>query len=330
MRVNVMVRVFLWVMGLAVVSGAAARVSAQESSGAAVRWDALTSARVFVMPDAVCPGEPFAVVRVAAAGKAAASDGSAVLRTEAGERLAGGAFFRYTLDEAGHAALVALLAVPCTASAGTARVTAGDATIPLTIKPKDFHAETIPLNSTNTNIRAKPDPRKNAQSQKLSTILFNTAGDVYSEGPFQTPLLAATVRTSFYGDRRIYQYSTGKTAQAIHAGIDYRAAEGTPVHACAAGRVVLAEPRIVTGNSVIIQHLPGVYSIYYHLSKIDVKEGDLVSAGQFIGLSGKTGLATGPHLHWEIRVSGENTDPDALTARPLVSRALILGRLAGP
>jgi murein DD-endopeptidase MepM/ murein hydrolase activator NlpD len=91
--------------------------------------------------------------------------------------------------------------------------------------------------------------------------------------------------------------------------------------------VVLARYRIVTGNSVILEHLPGVYSIYYHLDSIAVSEGTLAAAGTVLGSSGATGLATGPHLHWEIRVSGENADPDAFTARPLLDKNAILAKM---
>jgi len=102
---------------------------------------------------------------------------------------------------------------------------------------------------------------------------------------------------------------------------------GTEVFACAPGRVVLARPRIVTGNSVVIEHLPGVYSLYYHLYTIEIREGARVKTGTLLGLSGATGLATGPHLHWEIRVSGENTDPDAFILRPILDKEAIFGKI---
>ena len=86
--------------------------------------------------------------------------------------------------------------------------------------------------------------------------------------------------------------------------------------------------RIVTGNTVILEHLPGLYSLYYHLDKIAVSEGSIVEAGTILGESGSTGLATGPHLHWEIRVSTENADPDVFLSRPVLDKKDIIDKLA--
>lgn len=65
-----------------------------------------------------------------------------------------------------------------------------------------------------------------------------------------------------------------------------------------------------TGWSVVIEHLPGLYSLYYHLKSLNVKENDYVKAGEKIGLSGSTGLATGPHLHWEVRLNMAALKPE--------------------
>ena len=73
--------------------------------------------------------------------------------------------------------------------------------------------------------------------------------------------------------------------------------------------MALAEPLTVRGNAVIIDHGLGVHSGYYHLSEISVQEGQQVKKGDVVGKVGDTGLATGPHLHWEIRVNGINVDP---------------------
>jgi murein DD-endopeptidase MepM/ murein hydrolase activator NlpD len=90
---------------------------------------------------------------------------------------------------------------------------------------------------------------------------------------------------------------------------------------------VFAGPRMVSGNTAVVEHLPGVYSLYYHLSVISVKKGDRIEAGDPIGRVGMTGLATGPHLHWEVRVDGIPVDPDELLKQPLVDKARILATI---
>ncbi len=112
--------------------------------------------------------------------------------------------------------------------------------------------------------------------------------------------------TSQFGTRRSYN---GGPAQSYHEGIDYDAPPGAAERAANDGQVALAEPLTVRGNAVIIDHGLGVHSGYYHLSEINVQEGQRVKKGDVVGKVGDTGLATGPHLHWEIRVSGINVDP---------------------
>ena len=75
---------------------------------------------------------------------------------------------------------------------------------------------------------------------------------------------------------------------------------------------MLAKDLFFTGNTVILDHGLGVYSLYAHLSRIDVKAGDMVSNGQLLGLAGATGRVTGPHLHWGLRVQGARVDPFTL------------------
>jgi murein DD-endopeptidase MepM/ murein hydrolase activator NlpD len=196
----------------------------------------------------------------------------------------------------------------------------------VTVEPRDFVSEVIPLNESNTAIRTVPDPQKTREAERLWSIITRTGADIYTEGPFSAPV-SSTRRTSFFGDRRVYAYSNGRSESSVHAGIDYGVPTGTEILACAPGKAVLAAFRIVTGNTVIIEHLPGVYSLYYHMDSILVEEGNLVGEGTLLGTSGSTGLATGPHLHWEIRVSGENTDPDMVMLRPLLDKDLILSRI---
>ncbi|MDR0316644.1 MAG: M23 family metallopeptidase [Treponema sp.] len=282
--------------------------------------------RYALIPENPRPGEPVTV-----AVSAGSNARSAVLMM-GGQRLTRAAFFFVPADGEAQSFMTAVLAVPATTRPGRAQINIESAAgiigeIVLHIAEREFVSETIDLNETLSSIRADPDPQKTAESEYLWAILTRTGVDIYSFGTFSPPV-TSTRRTSFFGDRRVFRYANGRTDTSIHAGVDYGVPKGTPVSACASGKVVLARFRIVTGNSVIIEHLPGVYSLYYHLDKIDVAEGVMVSAGTILGLSGATGLATGPHLHWEIRVSGENADPDAFISRPVLDKDAILGKIS--
>lgn len=94
-----------------------------------------------------------------------------------------------------------------------------------------------------------------------------------------------------------------------HTGVDLRGASGTPVKAANHGVVVLTADHYFTGNSIMVDHGGEVFSMYFHLDAIHVKKGDNISRGQVIGLVGSTGRATGPHLHWGMRIKNARIDP---------------------
>jgi murein DD-endopeptidase MepM/ murein hydrolase activator NlpD len=284
--------------------------------------------RYAIIPENPRPGEPVTIGISERSGEGIMS--AALL--SGGQRLSSTIFFPIQEEDDRQSLMAAVLAVPATAKPGAALIHVENASglvsaISLQIGERDFVSEVIELNETLTGIRTAPDPRKTAESEQLWTILNTTGSDIYCSGSFKAPV-SSTRRTSFFGDRRVFKYSNGKSDTSIHAGVDYGVPRGTPVNACGQGKVVLARFRIVTGNSVIVEHLPGVYSLYYHLDTIDAREGDVVDAGTLLGRSGATGLATGPHLHWEIRVSGENTDPDAFITRPILDKEAIMVKIS--
>ena len=128
-------------------------------------------------------------------------------------------------------------------------------------------------------------------------------------GPFLKPNRGRV--STIYGVRRYYN---GKFAKNYyHRGVDYAGPVGSPVVAPAAGRVSLigleSQGFRVHGNIIGLDHGQGVTSVFLHLSRIYVREGDLVRAGQPIGAVGSTGASTGPHLHWGFYVQGEAVDP---------------------
>lgn len=183
-------------------------------------------------------------------------------------------------------------------------------TLPLKFQNREFDKETIELDTKNTAIKTDNSSARAAQIEKLNNILATSNKDaLYAFKKMEVPNESKRY-TAHFGDRRIYAYSNGQSSTSLHYGNDYGIPEGSEVKACCDGKVVLAEWRNSTGWSIVIEHLPGLYSLYYHLSEMKVKEGDMVKTGELIGKSGKTGLATGPHLHWEMRLNSSAVRPE--------------------
>ncbi|MEE8336787.1 MAG: M23 family metallopeptidase [Dehalococcoidia bacterium] len=120
------------------------------------------------------------------------------------------------------------------------------------------------------------------------------------------------VTTSEFGQGRSYN---GGPVGGFHTGMDIAGPEGTPVLASGPARVAWVGEMPIRGISVILDHGAGVKTGYHHLSVAFVEEGEMVAVGQPIGEMGETGLATGPHLHWELTVWGVNVDPFAWTLK---------------
>ena len=95
-----------------------------------------------------------------------------------------------------------------------------------------------------------------------------------------------------------------------HGGLDVAIGTGTPLRAAAAGRVIAVDDYFYSGKSVWLDHGQGFITLYIHMSRIDVKEGDTVARGSVIGLSGASGQVTGPHLHWAVVLNGVYVDPE--------------------
>ena len=127
------------------------------------------------------------------------------------------------------------------------------------------------------------------------------------QGAFRSPLgETASVKTSPFGVLRSYN---GGPYSSFHRGLDFRANSSTPIYASADGVIVLSESLRVRGDTVLISHGLGVCSGYMHLSERSVQAGQTVRAGELLGYAGDTGLVTGPHLHWEIRVDSTPVEP---------------------
>ncbi len=141
-------------------------------------------------------------------------------------------------------------------------------------------------------------PNKRA-SQTEKAFLLDTA---------MKPPLSKSILTSSFG----YRVSPISGDWKFHSGLDLASPEGSSVFACKSGKVTAASYNSTYGNYIIILHANNMTSVYAHLSSIQVKKDEIVSSGQIIGKVGSTGTSTGPHLHFEVRFSGNPTDPGKL------------------
>jgi hypothetical protein len=149
----------------------------------------------------------------------------------------------------------------------------------------------------------EPNPeqieRAKAESARLGAIFASVTPEKLWAGKFRLPLKGVH-KSGNFGKRRVLNGNPGSP----HRGVDFPASAGTPVHATQRGRIVLAEELYFSGNTVLMDHGLGIYTLYGHLSSLHVKAGDMVEAGAVLGKVGTTGRSTGPHLHWGLTVNG--------------------------
>jgi murein DD-endopeptidase MepM/ murein hydrolase activator NlpD len=188
-----------------------------------------------------------------------------------------------------------------------------DLSRPVEIHEAHYRTETLKVEPK--FVEPGPDELKRIEAEvALKEKVFGTSlPEPAWSGDFRAPVAARP--TESFGVRRKFN---GKLAS-VHKGMDFRAASGTPVHAANSGVVVLAAPLYYEGNCVMIDHGLGLFTISMHLSRIDVHEGQHVTQGQLLGLSGATGRVTGPHLHWAVRWQGAYLDPAKLLKMDLAT-----------
>jgi len=151
------------------------------------------------------------------------------------------------------------------------------------------------------------EQRQIAEDKKTKEEIFQTLSPERDwRGSFARPVQAQI--SDVFGVERIFNGAV----QSTHQGLDFRVPAGTPIAAVNRGKVLLARPLFFEGNCVVLDHGQGLLSLYLHMSKFSVKEGDEVEKGQRIGLSGGTGRATGPHLHLAVRWQGVYLNPQTL------------------
>jgi hypothetical protein len=168
---------------------------------------------------------------------------------------------------------------------------------PLIIRAGKFPTERLEVEKQ--FVQPDPEQQKRAEddSKKMRAIYDTVTPEPLWKGPFHLPLKEVATGGNF-GRRRILN----GVARSPHAGVDFPAPTGTPVLAPQAGKVVLAEDLYYSGNTIVIDHGFGIYTLYAHLSQLIAHPGDSVEAGAEIGKVGATGRVTGPHLHWGLTI----------------------------
>lgn len=183
------------------------------------------------------------------------------------------------------------------------------------IFPRDFRVQYLKVDpNIESNTRTE---EANAEYRKY----FNPSRDIsspvkYYTEPFMLPV-AGRVTTEFGETRTV----NGAPTSYRHAGIDIAASLNSKILAANRGKVTLAMPLILTGNSIVIDHGEGLFSVYFHLEKLHVSQGEIVEKGQLIGTVGSTGFSTGPHLHFTMSYYRTNIEPGFIIYGKSITKA---------
>jgi murein DD-endopeptidase MepM/ murein hydrolase activator NlpD len=220
------------------------------------------------------------------------------------------------VDVDGHRALVvqdnsswiAIIGIPLSAPIGPRQVVvhSGGARqeLQFTITDKQYASQSLEVAPGQVNLSKADLDRVNREKEAIEHAMSR-----WSEEPPPTLRMAQPipgVRSSSFGMRRIFNGESRNP----HSGMDIAAPVGTPVRAPIAGTVIDTGDYFFTGNTVFVDHGRGMISMYCHLSAIDVQPGQRVAAGTTLGKVGRTGRATGPHLHWGLSLNRVWVDPE--------------------
>jgi murein DD-endopeptidase MepM/ murein hydrolase activator NlpD len=178
----------------------------------------------------------------------------------------------------------------------------------LVVLAKKFPTRTLTVDNAFVDPPASAVPRIQAEADRLKGIWAKPSSERLWSGPFVRPV--SEPANSAFGSRSVFNGQ----ARSPHGGADFSSPAGTPVKSPNAGRVALAGDLYFTGNTVVIDHGLGLFSLFAHLRAVGVREGDSVTAGQVVGEVGATGRVTGPHLHWTVRANDARVDPLSLLA----------------
>jgi murein DD-endopeptidase MepM/ murein hydrolase activator NlpD len=184
----------------------------------------------------------------------------------------------------------------------------GDPTreISFTVAPKAYATQKLTVEPRKADPLPEDMKRIDEESARTERALATYSEEFTPTWAWSPPVPGK--QSDSYGKRRVFNDIPRKP----HSGMDIAAPTGTPIRSPAAGRVVETGDFFFNGNTVFVDHGQGVLTLYCHLSRIDVKPGDVVKEGQVLGLVGATGRVTGPHLHWGVSINRAMVDPALL------------------
>ncbi len=199
----------------------------------------------------------------------------------------------------------AVVGIPLSVQPGAQRLTpAKGAPLTFTVQAKDYATQHLTIkNKRKVNPNQQDMTRIRVERGRINAALEHWRETREVETRFILPVEGRL--SSPFGLRRYFNEQPRKP----HSGIDIAAAEGTPIRAPAAGRVIDTGDYFFNGNTVFLDHGQGLVTMYCHMSRIDVAPGQTVKQGEVIGAVGQTGRVTGPHLHWGVSLNDARVDP---------------------
>lgn len=189
---------------------------------------------------------------------------------------------------------------------GSQRQAIASVHVPVNFFDRDRPVQKLKVDKKYVDPPASAKEKIRQDREKVQKALQDKLPDKMWSLPFLRPVPGQV--SSLFGMKRVFNGQP----RSVHRGLDLRGAQGTPIRACADGRVALVDDLYFSGKTVYVNHGDGVFSAYLHMSEPKVQAGQMVKKGDVVGLVGATGRVTGPHLHLSTIVQGQSVDPSSL------------------
>jgi murein DD-endopeptidase MepM/ murein hydrolase activator NlpD len=219
----------------------------------------------------------------------------------------------WVVAEEGHWLAIVGLALDTPEGTHSLRVTDGDneVSVPFKVNAKNYPAQRIRLkDGSKVTLSDADETRALREIEQIQRLKAHWRAATDTDSDFLRP--ADGRLASRFGLRRFFNGEP----RAPHSGLDFAVARGTPLNAVAGGRILAIGEYFFNGKTVFIDHGNGLITLYCHLDRIDVRAGDPIAKGQHIALSGMTGRASGPHVHWAVVLNGVMVDPELFLKQP--------------